>query len=549
MNFIKLKWAILLLEASLVIAFMLFVVLFPQHLPHAVTQVIAALDAELFVFGADTQSVFPLISGGLILFALLILFRAYLLYKNQKMTTQMRSEINRLQIQLADLKRMAYLDCGTGLPNRFKLLEMLDMTLEKERGGLITLCIMDLDDLKNINDTLGHKVGDQIIAILAGRLKLLVDNWQALAQVRVFLSRIGGDEFALVITGVENKVEIQSMLQQLLDNFREKIELSCQQLSVGVSIGISMSSEHGDTSDNLLKKADMAMYKVKQSGKHSFKFFKEEYLDELKQRMRIEQELALAIKRDEFVVYYQPVIDVAMEKEIGFEALIRWNHPEKGMVAPDEFIPVAEETGLIVAIGDWVIRQVCSDLALLKIDNPEYFIAINVAPQQLADHGFAHHVSMILALYDIPSDKIHFELTESTLMSTSTHNLRTLRALNQLGIKLWIDDFGTGYSSFSYLHQFNFYGLKLDRSFIESVIESKKSQNIVKGICSMGQSLRLELLGEGIEDPRQAEFLLNLGCSQVQGYWYARPMPFKDLRMWLADQAGVEGAAGSFPAV
>ncbi len=543
MNFIKLKWTILLFEASLVITLMLTVLLFPEYLPSALTQTITVLDAEIDKLGSGMLSSYPLLSGFLVLFAGLTLSRAYQLYRSKKLTTEMRSEISRLQMQLGDLKRLAYLDCGTGLPNRFKLLEMLDATLAKEREGLITLCIMDLDDLKNINDTLGHKVGDQIVAILAGRLKLLVDNWQALAQVRVFLSRIGGDEFALVITGVENRAEIQSMLQQLLDNFREKIELSCQQLSVGVSIGISMSPLHGDTSDSLLKKADMAMYKVKQSGKHSYKFFKEEYLDELKQRMQIEQELSLAIKHDEFEVYYQPVIDVATEREIGFEALIRWNHPEKGMVAPDEFIPVAEETGLIVTIGDWVIRQVCSDLALLKIDNPDYFIAINVAPQQLAENNFAHNVSAILAQYDIHSDKIHLELTESTLMSTSTHNLRTLRALNQLGIKLWIDDFGTGYSSFSYLHQFNFYGLKLDRSFIESVIDSKKSQNIVKGICSMGQSLRLELLGEGIEDPRQAEFLLKLGCYKVQGYWYAKPMCFKDLRMWIADQACALGVS------
>ena len=460
------------------------------------------------------------------------------IYKTSNYRTSLRKtnlELSRLQGRLVELDLSVYLDNCTGLANRFKFLEMLDSRMAEGQGNT-ALCILDLDDLKDINDTLGHNVGDQVIAIIAQRIKLSLDYPLQPNMYKTDIFRIGGDEFAILIMGFSDAEDIAPILNQLLKNIRRKIQLSGESIVIGVSIGVSISPEHGTCRDSLLKKADMAMYKVKESGKHGVAFFKPEYMRELEYRGHLEQELNQAIINGEFEIYYQPIIDISTEKELGFEALIRWNHPVRGLVPPDDFIPVTEQTGLIVTIGQWIIKQVCSDLALLQIHNPEYFIAINIAPQQLADNAFVHNVRSILASYSLSAAQIHFEITETTLMNADSDNLRVLRELNNLGIKLWIDDFGTGYSSFSYLHKFKFYGIKLDRSFIEGVVESERSQKIVKGICAMAEALKLELLGEGIEHPGQAEFLLKQGCFKVQGYWYAKPMSLSTLHMWLANR-------------
>lgn len=461
---------------------------------------------------------------------------AYKLHNYQHNIRRVKSELGKRQGQLVELEQSTYVDFATGLPNRFKLLDLLDSALADEQGeepDNVALCILDLDDLRHINDTLGHTVGDQVIAVTAQRIKLFADNWQQSTSVSVYVSRIGGDEFALLVVGMYGADDISPMLQQLLQDIRHPIELSGKKISVSVSIGVSISPEHGSSSDALLKKADMAVYKVKHAGKHDVAFFKPQYLHELERRVQIEQELTLALQRDEFELYYQPIIDVATEQELGFEALIRWHHPVRGVIAPDEFIPVAEETGLIVPMGQWIIKQVCCDLSLLQIENRDYFVAINIAPQQLADHAFVQKIRVILACYLLEPGDIHFEITETTLMNTDNDNLRVLREINNLGIKLWIDDFGTGYSSFSYLNKFRFYGIKLDRSFIENLVDCERSQNIVKGICAMGEALNLELLGEGIEQPEQAHFLLQQGCNKVQGYWYAAPMSLSHLNHWL----------------
>lgn len=468
----------------------------------------------------------------LVVVSMLCIYKTSHYRRNLKKTNL---ELHGLQRQLVELDLSVYLDNSTGLANRFKFLEVLDAIMAEGKGKT-ALCILDLDDLKDINDTLGHNVGDQVIAIIAQRIKLSLEHTPQYERYDIEIFRIGGDEFAVLILGISDTDDIAPILNKLLKNIRRKIELSGESISIGVSVGVSISPEHGTCSDSLLKKADMAMYKVKESGKHGVAFFKPEYLRELEYRVSLEQELRRAIQRGEFEVYYQPVIDIATEKELGFEALIRWHHPVRGLVPPDDFIPVAEQTGLVVPMGQWIIKQVCNDLALLQINNPDYFIAINIAPQQLADHAFVHNVRSILASYSLSPKQIHFEITETTLMNADQGNLRVLRELNNLGIKLWIDDFGTGYSSFSYLHKFQFYGIKLDRSFIEGIVDSERSQNIVKGICAMGDALKLELLGEGIEQPEQAEFLLEQGCFKVQGYWYAKPMSLPTLNMWLASR-------------
>lgn len=477
-------------------------------------------------------------SSSVILSILVSVISIICIYKANRYRLALRKvnrELYSLKGRLVELDLSASLDNGTGLANRFKFLEILDARMSERKGNTV-LCILDLDDLKNINDTLGHNVGDQVIAIIAQRIKLSLEYSLQPKVYKTDVFRIGGDEFAILIMGISDAEDVAPILDQLLKNISRKIELSGESITIGVSIGVSISPEHGTCSDSLLKKADMAMYKVKESGKHGMAFFKPEYMRELEYRVHLEQEIRQAIINGEFEIYYQPVIDTSTGKELGFEALIRWNHPIRGLVPPDDFIPIAEQTGLIVPMGQWIIKQVCSDLSLLQLNNPTYFIAINIAPLQLAEHGFVQNVRAILAHYSLVPAQIHFEITETTLMNADNDNLRVLRELNNLGIKLWIDDFGTGYSSFSYLHKFQFYGIKLDRSFIEGIVDSERSQNIVKGICAMGDALKLELLGEGIEQREQAEFLLKLGCYKVQGYWYAKPMSLPTLNMWLASR-------------
>lgn len=493
----------------------------------------------IWLFLLELRHVIILTPSAVITAALASIFATICLYKMVRYKLALRQvhvELQSLQGQLVELDLSVYLDGGTGLANRFKFLEKLDERLAEGTGNT-ALCILDLDDLKNINDTLGHNVGDQVIAIIAQRIQLSLECSLQSSGYNTDIFRIGGDEFAILVMGISDAADVAPILDKLLKNIRRKIELSGETITIGVSIGVSISPEHGICSDALLKKADMAMYKVKESGKHGVAFFKPEYMRELEYRVHLEQELNQAINNGEFEIYYQPVIDIATEKELGFEALIRWNHPVRGLVPPDDFIPVAEQTGLIVPIGQWIIKQVCSDLSLLQFNNPAYYIAINIAPQQLADPAFVNNVRNVLACYSLSATQIHFEITETTLMNADSGNLRVLRELNNLGIKLWIDDFGTGYSSFSYLHKFQFYGIKLDRSFIEGVVDSPRSQNIVKGICAMGDALKLELLGEGIEDPEQAAFLLKQGCTKVQGYWYAKPMSLPTLNMWLANRS------------
>ncbi|WP_242065995.1 bifunctional diguanylate cyclase/phosphodiesterase [Moritella sp. F3] len=493
---------------------------------------------SIWLFLLELRHAFILTPSSVIATTIISIFGMICIYKASQYRRDILKtnlELSRLQARLVELDLSVYLDNGTGLANRFKFLEILDSKMTKGKGKT-ALCILDLDDLKNVNDTLGHNVGDQVIAIIAQRIKQSLEYSQQPSRYDTDVFRIGGDEFAILIMGISDADDIVPILNELLKNVRRKIELSGESISVGVSIGVSISPEHGTCSDSLLKKADMAMYKVKESGKHGVAFFKPEYMLELEYRVHLEQELNQAIINGEFEIYYQPVIDTSTGKELGFEALIRWNHPVRGLVPPDDFIPVAEQTGLIVPMGQWIIKQVCSDLSLLQLNNPEYFIAINIAPLQLADHGFVQNVRAILAHYSLVPAQIHFEITETTLMNADNDNLLVLRELNNLGIKLWIDDFGTGYSSFSYLHKFQFYGIKLDRSFIEGVVDSERSQNIVKGICAMGDALKLELLGEGIEQREQAEFLLKLGCYKVQGYWYAKPMSLPTLNMWLASR-------------
>lgn len=470
------------------------------------------------------------------LFALVIFHSTTLnFYKQNFSSTNVK--LDQLESRMLDLTIMSFNDDSTGLPNRFKLFDYLDRQL-LEPELKVALCLMDLDDLRNVNDTLGHKVGDQVISIVAERINALTERWNDTTDYSSYLACLGSDEFVVLITGFEDKSELSPLLEELLFTVRQKMEIGNNQIFMGASIGVCLTPEHAKDSETMLKNADMALFKVKQASKHDFSFYQAAYREELEKRIQLEYELIDAIANNEFEVYYQPVINTQTNTVLGFEALVRWHHPVKGMVSPDDFIPVAEQTGLIVEIGEWIIKQVCSDLSILQIQDHDYSVAINIASQQLEDHGFVQKVQAILTCYALKPSQIHFELTETSLMNANEHSHKVLREINNLGIKLWVDDFGTGYSSFSYLQNFNFYGLKLDKSFVENIISSARSKNIIQAICAMADALNLELLGEGIEHPEQVDVLAQLGCIRVQGYWYAKPMSISNLHLWVSNWAG-----------
>lgn len=478
--------------------------------------------------------IFPVLSIFILSLFTLIFFHSSNLtfYKEQFFATKIKLE--QLQSRMLDLTIMSFNDDSTGLPNRFKLFDYLDKQLS-EPELRVALCLMDLDDLRNVNDTLGHKVGDQVISIVADRINALTERWNDATDYTSYLACLGSDEFVVLITGFEDNSELSPLLEELLFTVRQKMEIGNNQIFMGASIGVSLTPEHAQDSETMLKNADMALFRVKQASKHDFSFYQPHYREELEKRIQLEYELIDAIANNEFEVYYQPVINTQNNTILGFEALVRWHHPVKGMVPPDDFIPIAEQTGLIVEIGEWIIKQVCSDLSILQIQDHDYSVAINIASQQLEDHGFVQKVQAILTCYALRPSQIHFELTETSLMNANEHSHRVLREINNLGIKLWVDDFGTGYSSFSYLQNFNFYGLKLDKSFVENIISSSRSKNIIQAICAMADALNLELLGEGIEHPEQVDVLSKLGCIRVQGYWYAKPMSISNLHLWTSN--------------
>ena len=382
---------------------------------------------------------------------------------------------------------------------------------------------LDLDHFKKINDSLGHPVGDALLKQVAARLRTCIGPGDTVA-------RLGGDEFAIVqfCNGCDPST-VPALASQIVEIVAAPYEIEGHHLVIGVSIGISLAPEDGSDPDQLLKNADLALYRAKADGRSTYRFFEAGMDARAQARRLLELDLRLALQRDEFEVHYQPIRDLASGEIAVCEALVRWRHPERGLIAPIQFIPIAEETGLIVQLGDWVLRTACTEAARWS----SACVAVNLSPVQFRNPDLVETVKAALQQCGLPAHRLELEITESVLLQNSETTRAMLHELRQLGVKISLDDFGTGYSSLSYLRSFPFDKIKIDRSFISELATGKDSLAIVRAVTGLGKSLGITTTAEGVETDAQLDVLTREGCTQVQGYLISKPRPIAEIEGML----------------
>ncbi|OPY93802.1 diguanylate cyclase [Bradyrhizobium sacchari] len=424
----------------------------------------------------------------------------------------------------AKISHMARHDALTGLPNRVLFHEQLEqgLTRAKSDDQLAVLCL-DLDHFKDINDSLGHPIGDALLKEVGRRLRATVGESDTVA-------RLGGDEFAVVQIGRSEETAARSLAGRLVEVISAPYEIDDHQIVIGVSIGISLSPQDGSHPDELLKNADLALYRAKADGRGTYRFFETGMDARAQARRLLEMDLRAALQRDEFEAYYQPIRDVASGHVVAFEALLRWNHPQRGLIAPINFIPLAEETGLIVQLGEFVLRTACTDAATWPADID---VAVNLSPVQFRSPNLIASVTAALAASGLEAHRLELEITESVLLQNSEATLTTLHELRGMGVRISLDDFGTGYSSLSYLRSFPFDKIKIDRSFVSELATREDSMAIIRAVTGLGRSLGIVTTAEGVENDAQLELLRREGCTQAQGYLFSKPRPASDVALML----------------
>jgi diguanylate cyclase (GGDEF)-like protein len=435
-------------------------------------------------------------------------------------------DITEWQLAQEQITHMARHDALTNLPNRTLFREQLEKALRlAKRSDQLAVFCLDLDHFKEINDSLGHPIGDALLKAVALRLGECVTEHDTVA-------RLGGDEFAIVQFCSDCDPSAVSLLaSHIVEKIAAPFDIGGHQLVVGVSIGISLAPEDGKNPDELLKKADLALYRAKADGRATYRYF-ETGMDARAQARRIlELDLRAALHRDEFEVYYQPIRDVASDSVVAFEALVRWNHSLRGMIAPVNFIPLAEETGLIIPLGDWVLRQACIDAAGWPAD---ITVAVNLSPVQFKNPNLVSSVKAALQASGLPADRLELEITESVLLQNSEVTLAVLHELRGFGVRISLDDFGTGYSSLSYLRSFPFDKIKIDRSFVSELATRDDSMAIVRAVTGLGKSLGIVTTAEGVETEAQFDLLRREGCTQAQGYLFSKPRPAAEVGAMLS---------------
>jgi diguanylate cyclase (GGDEF)-like protein len=430
---------------------------------------------------------------------------------------------NSLQLSLANRRvlELAQTDILTGLPNRAYFLERLqDITSESQRGGAFSILMLDLDRFKNVNDSLGHAAGDALLRQVGYRLKSTLRDTDVLA-------RFGGDEFAIVQTECEDQrtgsIDLARRIAKLI---AEPFQLPGHRVEIGTSVGIAIAPEHGNDQEQLLKKADLALYRSKSAGRNCHTLYDEAMSAELEARNTLEGDLRDAIARCQFEVHYQPFYEVQTGQLRGLEALVRWRHPTRGLIPPDQFIPLAEETGLIVPLGEWVVRQACDDATSWP---GNLKVAVNLSPVQFKQAELFDVIQLALAKSGLSPRRLEIEITESVLLEQAAENQSFIEKLKRAGISLALDDFGTGYSSLSYLTIFPFDKIKIDKSFIRNLTERHQSSAIISSIVTLARGLKMSVTAEGVETREQLETLRSLGVNFAQGYLLGRPMPVAEL--------------------
>jgi diguanylate cyclase (GGDEF)-like protein/PAS domain S-box-containing protein len=424
------------------------------------------------------------------------------------------------------IAHMAHHDALTDLPNRFLLRERLEQELTYvRRGGQLAVLYLDLDHFKSVNDTLGHSTGDELLKATADRLRGCLRNAD-------FIARLGGDEFAIIQTRLEQLTDAAVLAQRLRDEMiRAPFELNSHHTVVDISVGIALAPNDSMDADQLLRSADMALYGAKSDGRGTYRFFAPDMDARMKKRRALVDNLRSALVNGEFELYYQPIVSVQNNQVSCCEALLRWHHPERGMIPPAEFIPVAEDTGLMVPIGEWVLRQACADAAAWPT---EIRVAVNVSPVQLRNESWSRTVVGALVASGLSPHRLELEITESVLIQNNEATLRTLHGFRELGVRIVMDDFGTGYSSLSYLRSFPFDKIKIDRSFVDNVLNSADTLKIVQAIASLASGLNMVTTAEGVETERQLEIIRATGCTEMQGYLFSPPRPSAEIFRLLA---------------
>ena len=441
------------------------------------------------------------------------------------------TERRRAESQIA---HMAMHDALTDLPNRVMLRETLEHAISRvKRGEVVALHYIDLDHFKAVNDTLGHLVGDELLKAVADRLRGCVREVDTVA-------RLGGDEFAVIEMALAQPNDAALLAQRLQDAVKAPYLIDGNQVIIDSSIGIALSPDDGTTVEELLKNADLAAYAAKADGRGTFRFFEAEMDRRIKERRSMELDLRTALNDAEFRLHYQPIVNLQTGEITSFEALIRWQHPQRGLVAPGDFIPLAEELGLIVPIGEWVINRACAD-AVTWADHIK--VAVNLSPVQLINKGLVEAVVRALARSGLPARRLEFEITETVLMQNTTVTLATMHRLRALGIHFSMDDFGTGYSSLSYLRAFPFDKIKIDRSFVQDITGEKNSLAIIRGVTSLAASLNMITTIEGVETAEQLDHVRPLGCAEIQGYLFSPPKALEEISRLLLPKAEKKSSA------
>ncbi|HET7850619.1 MAG TPA: EAL domain-containing protein [Pseudolabrys sp.] len=436
------------------------------------------------------------------------------------------------------IAHMARHDALTDLPNRVLLRDHLEHEVKRvKRGECLAVLCLDLDQFKGINDALGHPIGDDLLKIVAGRLRGCTREPDTVA-------RLGGDEFAIIMTQMQEPDDAAALARRIRESIIKPYQIDGHQIVTDISIGISVAPFDGTEPDQLLKNADMALYGAKADGRGTFRFFEPEMDTRMKARRELEMDLRNAITNKEFELYYQPLVNLQKNEITAFEALLRWNHPTRGVTSPADFIPVAEETGLIVPLGEWVLKTACAE----AINWPGHVkVAVNLSAAQLNSRNLLSMVTTALTDSGLPPSKLQLEITETVLLQNTFSTLATLHELQKIGVQIALDDFGTGYSSLSYLRSFPFDKIKIDKSFVQDLANGTEPLAIVNAVANLAKCLNMTSTAEGVETKQQLETLQSVGCTEMQGYLFSKARPAREINEIFARHTAGTLGAGQIP--
>ncbi|MCL6458845.1 MAG: EAL domain-containing protein, partial [Gorillibacterium sp.] len=433
------------------------------------------------------------------------------------------------------LKQLAFNDTLTKLPNRRMFIERLhDVFLEVRNNEMqIGLLFLDLDQFKYVNDTMGHSVGDRLLLLVSERIKSILPK-------DALFARMGGDEFTILLPSIKHTDEAMTLTTKMLSIMKESFPLDSQEIFITLSIGIAISPEDGLDPETLMKNADTAMYRAKEQGRNTYTFYSPLIDAKGHRRLKMETMMRHALERDEFILLYQPRMNPHTGDLVCVEALVRWKHPELGLIPPSEFIPLAEDTGLIVPLGEKVLRIACTQMCKwIEQGHSDFRVSVNLSPRQFRQTDLPEIISQVLEDTGLDPKWLELEITESSAMQDVHFAVLMLQVLKEMGLKISIDDFGTGYSSLSYLKRFPIDVIKIDRSFINGIHKGSDDAAIVHAIIAMAHTLKLHVTAEGVETLEQYEYLKELNCNEIQGFYIGRPMAPEDLENWLVGQLAV----------